>query len=78
MDRDTGLRLGGAKDEAETLTHLRRHAGEQVELEGRYQPAPPQTATLGTLLVTAIRGAGDWKPETTEQRPVGATRITTD
>jgi hypothetical protein len=59
MQTPTRLLIAAAKEDPETATHLERHVGQTVRLEGRWQPTPAEDAIRGSLAVTAIYEAAD-------------------
>ena len=60
MSSPIKLRLTAAKEEAEALAHLERHAGETVEIEGKWQAAE-DPKDPGSLAVTRTLKAGGAK-----------------
>lgn len=58
MSRPVVLGLGADKESPDLLTHLERHVGEDVDLEGRWEPAPKDRPGPGTLAVLAVHKTG--------------------
>ena len=61
MEGARSLLVVPAKNDPETAAHLERHLGDQIEVEGLWQPA--MEGGKDGLAVTAIYGAEDKRPK---------------